>query len=247
MLPVAVGTVQAEADQYILPGLVEFRSRALAAPAPGAHPEAANEDAAPVLRQYQVRCRQDLHQAVTEAARRAGTSPAQLVRCALAILPATALEGLSDPGAPRPRDAIRVGRRLETPLLRLRLPAGLTAVTIRRVLGFVVNMAAGRTVPRDAVSAQAQERDLAAERAQGERLSEALAVLAGEPLKGGVRSRADALHVMRFPPDAKPMRDTVIARFRALAGVLHPDAGLVDHHGVMAQLLDARRILMQAG
>lgn len=245
MLPVAVNG--AEADQYVLPGLTEPRAAgilSLARPSVAIH-AAANEDVAPVMRYYQVRCQRELHSAVVEAARRAGTSAVQLVRCALAILPPETLENLPDPGAPRPRDAARVGRRLETPILRLRLPVGLTASVVRRVLGFVVDTAAGRNMVMPTETGRALRRDLMAEKAQTERLSEALGVLAGEPLDGGVSTREHALHVLRFPPGAKPTPEALTRRFRALAGVLHPDVGMLDHHGVMAQLLDARRILMR--
>jgi hypothetical protein len=240
-----MGTAEAErprheAEQYLLPGLADTRCLALASPT-GRRP--ANEDRPAALRDYHVRCRGDLHRAVQAASRRAGTSAAQLVRCALAMLPEDRLHGLPDPGGPTPRDARRVGRRLETPLLRLRLPVGLTTPMVRRVLGFVADTAAGANAVVPVRTVQSLHRDLEAGTAHRDRLAEALGVLAGEPLEGGVAGRPEALHVMRFPPGAKPTREEVARRFRALAAVLHPDIGLLGHHVFMAQLLDARRLL----
>lgn len=195
------------------------------------------------LRVYHVRCRSDLHAACTQVAERAGTSVGQLTRAALALLTPEHLHSLADPGPPLPADGRRIGRRLLTPMLRLRLPRGLTAEDIRKALGFMVGLRSGGhvVVPRRGVRELEQR---AADQSEAlARLRQGLAVLAFEPLEAGVRSVSDAKHVMRFPPGSTPDADAVNARFKAMAALLHPDAGLVDHHTHMAQLIEARRIL----
>jgi len=66
--------------------------------------------------------------------------------------------------------------------------------------------------------------------------------LAFTPLSDGVRNRADALHVLGFPPDSHPDGRAVNARFRLLATVHHPDSEIGDHER-MTQLTQAVRAL----
>ncbi len=246
MVPMLMRPRQAEALQYLLPGVVEPRARETgrAVIVRDLFGPAANEDTPPPQRSYHVRCQTELHEAVHAACRRAGLSPAQMVRAALAVLSPAALDSLADPGGPKPRDALRVGGRLQTPVIRLRLPDGLSTVLIRKVFGYIADMSNGRhgLAPAGRVGHLEQRLAEVSETCRHQR--DALAVLAGELLDGGVATRDHALHVLRFPPESKPTPDQVTARFRGLAAVLHPDAGLLDQHRHMAQLLDARRRLM---
>lgn len=247
MVPMVLRSRQAEAQQYLLPGVIEKPVTGTAGEAVGLGDlfgPAANEDAPPRQRTYHVRCQTSLHEAVQAACRRAHLSPAQMVRAALAVLPPDRLDDLADPGAPKPRDAQRIAGRLETPVIRLRLPAGLTAGLIRKVLGYVADMASGRHELVPAGQRDRLEKRLAEAEATCSHQREALTALAGELIEGGVATRDHALHVLRFPPESEPTPDQVTARFRGLAAVLHPDAGLLDQHRHMAQLLDARRRLM---
>ncbi|SDH04946.1 J domain-containing protein [Roseospirillum parvum] len=75
-----------------------------------------------------------------------------------------------------------------------------------------------------------------------ERLHAIVAVLAFEPLPGGILCRADALHVMGFPPGAIPDERTMRARFRMLATIHHPD-GPYGSHRRMSQLNQAMQVL----
>ena len=54
----------------------------------------------------------------------------------------------------------------------------------------------------------------------------------------GVRTRADALFVFGFPPNARPDQKAIHAQFRMLATVHHPDSGY-GQHDRMTQLNDA--------
>jgi len=68
-----------------------------------------------------------------------------------------------------------------------------------------------------------------------ERLRTIVSVLSFEPLPNGVSSRAEALHVLGFPPNAAPDRSSVKGRFRMLATIHHPDAAYGSHER-MSQL-----------
>ena len=71
-----------------------------------------------------------------------------------------------------------------------------------------------------------------------DRLRAAVMSLAFEPLSNGVRTRADALFVLGFPPNARPDQKEIRERFRMLATVHHPDSGY-GHHDRMTQLNEA--------
>ena len=70
----------------------------------------------------------------------------------------------------------------------------------------------------------------------------AIGVLAFDPLDDGVNSRAEALHVLGFPPGARPDRRTIRARFRMLATIHHPDSHFGSHLR-MSQLNQAMEFL----
>jgi hypothetical protein len=76
------------------------------------------------------------------------------------------------------------------------------------------------------------------------RLRTIIAATAFEPLPDGIRSRSDALHVMGFPPGAKPDIRTLRAKFRLLATIHHPDNDLGSHQR-MSQLNQAMQILRE--
>lgn len=75
-----------------------------------------------------------------------------------------------------------------------------------------------------------------------ERLRAMVAVLAFEPLDAGVHNRADALHVLGFPPGTIPDQRTLRARFRMLATIHHPDSNYGSHQR-MSQLNQAMQLL----
>lgn len=87
-----------------------------------------------------------------------------------------------------------------------------------------------------------QQQHLAQVQDEIERLRAIISVLSFEPLPGGVVSRADALHILGFPPSALPDRRTLRAKFRMLATIHHPDSNHGNHHR-MSQLNAAMELL----
>jgi len=79
-----------------------------------------------------------------------------------------------------------------------------------------------------------------------ERLHDVVQTLQFNPLRDGVRTRSDALHVLGFAPHSRPNFDMVREQFRSLAKVYHPDSGFGDNHR-MSQLNDALRVLRTGG
>jgi len=77
-----------------------------------------------------------------------------------------------------------------------------------------------------------------------ERMKAVIGVLAFEPLDDGVVSRAEALHVLGFPPGSRPDRRTLRARFRMLATIHHPDSHFGSHIR-MSQLNQAMDLLTE--
>lgn len=75
-----------------------------------------------------------------------------------------------------------------------------------------------------------------------EQLRATVSVLAFDPLPGGVTSRAEALHVLGFPPYSDPDTRMIKLRFRMLATVHHPD-NPYGSHSRMSQLNAAMDLL----
>jgi len=93
--------------------------------------------------------------------------------------------------------------------------------------------------PRPADGAIAPDSEIAKEHA---RLRAIVSALSFDPLPNGVRTRADALHVLGFAPESVPRAEEVRARFRLLATVHHPD-GRYGSHERMSQLNAAMGLL----
>lgn len=70
-----------------------------------------------------------------------------------------------------------------------------------------------------------------------------VAALLFDPIPGGVKTRADALHILGFPPDATPDLRTVRAKYRLLAVIHHPD-GAFGSHQRMSQVNQAMQTLL---
>lgn len=124
------------------------------------------------------------------------------------------------------------------------MAAGYDAQTLRRALAIALHMAGGRAH----VLLNAPDRGLAvplSDLGEVTRLRAIVAALAFEPLPDGVTTRAEALHVLGFPPESRPDAATARARLRALAAIHHPDS---DHgsHARMSQLNAAMKILGRA-
>jgi hypothetical protein len=78
-----------------------------------------------------------------------------------------------------------------------------------------------------------------------EQLQRIIGDLAFEPLRNGITSRSEALHVMGFAPTAVPDQKAIRGRYRRLALVFHPDSPFGDHQR-MSQLNEALEKLTRA-
>jgi hypothetical protein len=76
-------------------------------------------------------------------------------------------------------------------------------------------------------------------------LRQALARLSFRPLRGGVKTAAQAAYVLGMPSEWGLDEATVNARYRLLAPIYHPDGGQLADAERMAQLIEARRLLLR--
>ncbi len=206
-------------------------------------------------RSYVVPCSTRFRDAVLDLAQRKGVNVGSLARAVILLLPRDTLARWPDPGEPAAGDresitvksgpnAGKVWRR--KPRLQVRMAAGLTAADIRRVLALALAMEAGELALRlDEGRGPGAEERLRRADSEIARLRKRLRAISFDPLPHAVRSRADALHVLGFPPDAEPDSEAVGRRYRALAAIHHPDSGDGDH-ARMSQLNAAVRILRKA-
>lgn len=163
------------------------------------------------------------------------------------------------------RTAGRPWRR--KPRLQVRLPPGLDPVTIRKALNLALALDGGTMAlavedpaapppappepppapePPPPPPAPDPHPELLAEmarlREEVERLHTVIAALAFTPLDDGVQTRADALHVLGFPPNTNPDSRELRGRFRMLATVHHPDSAY-GSHARMSQINAAMDLL----
>ena len=222
------------------------------------HPDDWNEAAAPGSDgreeknvSYVVPCTSAFRDDVLALAARRGVNAGTLARAVLLLLPVD-VEAWPDPGEPEweDREAVtlksgpsagKVWRR--KPRLQVRMVAGLEPASIRRALAVALAMDRGELMLR-LESGQGPDADERLSLAEAElaRLRRQVEVMAFEPLDHAVRSRADALYILGFPPGAEPSAETARKRYRTLAAIHHPDSGGGDHKR-MSQLNAAVRIL----
>ncbi len=207
---------------------------------------------------YTVPCSTAFRDAVGALARARKVNVADLARSVLLVVPARTVAALADPGEPASHDRETVvlksgpaeGRPWRRkPRLQVRMAPGYEVSTIRRALALALAVSRGEaTVSVDAAAARTKARDEAARKRakemtdELERLRAIVSVLAFEPLRGGVGSREDALHVLGFPPRSHPGKGVLRARFRMLATIHHPD-GVYGNHERMSQLNAAMAVL----
>ncbi|MEO5335269.1 MAG: J domain-containing protein [Magnetospirillum sp. WYHS-4] len=215
---------------------------------------------------YTIPCSSAFRDAVANLARRKKANVADLARSVVLVLPAAAIAEFPDPGEPGREDRETVvlksgsaqGRPWRRkPRLQVRLPPGHEVAMIRRALGIALAMERGEMALRldgkaMAAAAHANQappapspedgRLLRETREELERLQAIVSVLAFEPLRDGVHTRDEALHVLGFPPGRIPDLASLRARFRMLATIHHPDGTYGDHRR-MSQLNAAMDIL----
>lgn len=76
-------------------------------------------------------------------------------------------------------------------------------------------------------------------------LRQALDRVSFRPLRGGVRTAAQAAYVLGMPSEWGLDEATVNARYRLLAPIYHPDGGQLADAERMAQLIEARALLLR--
>lgn len=206
-------------------------------------------------RSYVVPCTAPFRDAVRALADRRQASVADLARAVLLLMGSRGVAAHADPGEPLAAEretvevksgALRGRALLRKPRLQARLPDGLDSATIRKALAVALDLDQGRLEINvaEAGAAEAAAQRLNAAKEEGERLGGMIGALSFEPLPHGVRTRADALFVLGFPPGAAPDRRAVRERFRQLARVHHPDGAFGDNRR-MIQLNEAVSLLQQ--
>lgn len=198
---------------------------------------------------YTIPCASRFRDDIAALATRRKVNAGDLARSVMLLVPMHEIEAFPDPGNPAADDRETVilktgpaaGKPWQRkPRLQVRLPEGFDPVTIRRALGMALAMDSGATKLRldDPAEAQALDGEML-------RLKAMIATLAFEPLPDGVETRAEALHVLGFPPGRIPSREMLRQRFRTLAAIHHPDSGIGDHQR-MSQLNAAMELLRAA-
>lgn len=222
-----------------------------------------------VKHSYTIPCASAFRDAVETLAARRHVNVGDIARSVLLVIPPDTIAAFADPGDPGAEDretvilksgpsAGRPWRR--KPRLQVRMVPGFDVVTIRRALGLALAMDRGELAlkiedplapppppsppppPPPPPERPADHHALAAVNEELERLQAIVNVLSFDPLPSGVTSRADALHVLGFPPNARPDRRMVRARFRMLATIHHPDSNYGSHDR-MSQLNQAMELL----
>ncbi len=199
---------------------------------------------------YAVACSSAFRDAVLRLSARRGATPGEIARAVLLLLPPATVANWPDPGEPLAGGRETVAPAAEggrpwrrKPRLQVRLDEGHEPAAIRRALAVALAMADGALAMtlEPGGAPRAADRLAAAEAERG-RLAEMLRSVAFQPLAEGVRSRAEALHVLGFAPGAAPDAAVIRQRFRSLAAVFHPDAATGDHRR-MSQLNQAVALL----
>jgi hypothetical protein len=219
----------------------------------------------PSKHSYTVSCSSAFREAVEALAEHRQVNVGDLARSVLLVVPAAQVEGFPDPGEPPSHDRETVilksgpaeGRPWRRkPRLQVRMPPGHAIPFIRRALGLALALAEGslsvtledpkapvqRSHPEPPPPPPPPPAEEESDSDELERLRAIISALAFEPLKDGVRSRAEALYVLGFLPDARPDSRTVRAKFRMLATIHHPDGEHGDHQR-MSQLNQAMALL----
>ena len=224
---------------------------------------------------YTLSCPSDFRDAVLALADRKRVNAADIARSVMILVPAGEIDAYADPGEPGldDRDVVvlksgqTAGRPWKRkPRLQVRLPSGLSLPFIRKALNMALAVDRGdvrvhvggshgargstiESVCEDASSVASPVAEVLAERdtlyEEIERLQATVSALAFDPLPGGVTSRAEALHILGFPPRSCPDPRIIKLRFRMLATVHHPD-GPCGSHRRMTQLNEAMDLLCRS-
>lgn len=197
---------------------------------------------------HTIHCSSDFRDEVLALARRRNVNAADLARSVLLMLSPEMIASVPDPGEPAPRDRETVILRSgpskgrpwrRKPRLQVRLPLGSDAKTARRALAVALTLVRGEAKLEIRLSGETSSVQL---KEEVERLGKIVSELAPRLLPQGVKTSAEALHVLGFSPDSDPDFAEIRSRFRTLAAIHHPDSGTGSHQQ-MAQLNQAVEVL----
>ncbi len=194
---------------------------------------------------YSIPCASAFRDRVQALADKRGVNVADIARSVLLTVPADVIDAYPDPGEPAKGDretvVLQSGAQAgkpwkRKPRLQARLPKGAPVLRLRKALAMALALDAGtlRLAVEDAKAPSRSEAE-AKLREEVDRLRAMVRTLAFETMPDGVRTRDEALFTLGFAPGARPGADTIKARYRMLAAVLHPDSGIGDN-ARMAQL-----------
>ncbi len=201
---------------------------------------------------YAISCSSRFRDAIQTLADRRDVNVGDIARSVMLTLPVEAIDAAPDPGEPAEADretiylksgpsAGKPWRR--KPRLQVRLPAGYAAQTIRKALGVALALERGDSrINLENALAPTWESLVGELHDKISRLQATVTALSFDPLPNGVRSRAEALHVLGFPGDGTPGAPAIKNRFRMLAAIHHPDSEFGDT-ARMSQLNQAMALL----
>lgn len=217
-----------------------------------------------VKHSYTIPCASVFRDAVDALAARRRVNVGDIARSVLLVMPPALIAGFPDPGEPAAGDRETVilksgpaeGRPWRRkPRLQVRMAPGYDVPFIRRALALALAMERGDLAlqlvdpsakppppPPPPPPEPPPSRALEAVNEELERLQAIVNVLSFDPLPHGVSSHAEALHVLGFPPGARPDKRMIRARFRMLATIHHPDSNYGSHDR-MSQLNQAMEFL----
>ena len=197
---------------------------------------------------HTVHCSSRFRDEVLALARRRNVNAADLARSVLLLLTPEMIAAWPDPGEPGPGDRETVILRSgpskgrpwrRKPRIQVRLPSDADAKTARRALAVALALDRGEAKLELRRSGETSAAELKEEVA---RLVKIVSDISSPLLAQGVKTAAEALHVLGFPPDADPDFAEIRSRFRTLAAIHHPDSGIGSHQR-MAQLNQAVEVL----
>lgn len=201
---------------------------------------------------YAVPCASAFRDSVLDLAERRRVNVGDIARSVMLCLPRDVIDQAGDPGEPAVDDredvtlqsgpaAGKPWRR--KPRLQVRLPSGYTIVQIRKALALALEIDAGDVAVAVSVRGEPQASDLlAALHDENTRLRSIIDAIQFQPIEGGVKTQAQALHILGYAPGDRPTYSGVKRRFRLLAAIYHPDGARGDHTR-MSQLNEAMSLI----
>ncbi len=205
-----------------------------------------------IKKAYTISCSSSLRDGIEELARKKEVNAGDIARSVILTFAKGEIDAFHDPGEPKKEDreeiTLKKGQeeRLwkRKPRLQLRLMDGLDNIFIRKALGLALALDNRQInlILREQKQIAAQKEHEKNIKDDIDRLKTTFAILAFEPVIGGVRNVPQALYVMGFPPNSQPNIKMVQARFRMLARVYHPDGDFGSHDRMM-QLNEAKDVL----